>query len=160
MYLLVNIIYFLGGLIVTVSSFQTATGRFISTPQIHLQKVTCIAFDSTSNFVITGSADSNVYVWSLASLLDIRSSERKQERILDRHQREITAIVPGRIGTGGPMDIVVTASRDLSCIVRFSLKISSKNSVILITDPLFIRYGTTTPGFIYERLYFHPCLQR
>lgn len=123
---LANTISFLGNLVVTVSSSQTATGRFISTPQIHLQKVTCIAFDSTSNFVITGSADSNVYVWSLASLLDIRSSERKQERILDRHQREITAIMPGRIGTGGPMDIVVTASRDLSCIVRSSLEIPSE----------------------------------
>ncbi|KAH0612568.1 uncharacterized protein H6S33_008948 [Morchella sextelata] len=97
--------------------WETATGRFISTPQIHLQKVTCIAFDFNSNFVITGSADSNVYVWSLASLLDIRSSERKPERILDRHQREITAISPGRIGAAGPTDIMVTASKDSSCIV-------------------------------------------
>lgn len=89
--------------------------------------MTCIAFDSTSSFIITGSADSNVYVWSLASLLDIRSSERKQERILDRHQREITAIMPGRIGTGGPMDIVVTASRDLSCIVRTCSELPEKS---------------------------------
>ncbi|KAL7268796.1 Pre-rRNA-processing protein ipi3 [Rhizina undulata] len=97
--------------------WEVASGRYISTPQIHLQKVTCIAFDSTSNFIITGSADSNVYVWSLVSLLELRNNDRKPERILDRHQREITAVATGRASSGGPTDIVVTASRDLSCSV-------------------------------------------
>ncbi|KAF8416084.1 WD40-repeat-containing domain protein [Tirmania nivea] len=96
--------------------WEVASGRFISTGHIHLQRVTTITFDPTNTFIITGSADSNVYIWSVAQLTDLRSSaDRKPERILDHHQREITSIVVGR--ANGPANIAVTASQDLSCIV-------------------------------------------
>ncbi|CUS13348.1 unnamed protein product [Tuber aestivum] len=94
--------------------WETATGRYISTQQAHLQKVTSIVFDCSSNFVITGSADSNVYVWSIPALLDIRTGERSPLHILDRHTREITALATGRAAAGGPSDILLTASRDQS----------------------------------------------
>ncbi|RPB19483.1 WD40 repeat-like protein [Terfezia boudieri ATCC MYA-4762] len=96
--------------------WEVTSGRFISTGHTHLQRVTTIAFDPTDTFIITGSADSNAYVWSVAQLTDLRSSaDRKPERILDHHQREITSIVVGR--ANGPANIAITASKDLSCIV-------------------------------------------
>ena len=94
---------------------KVASGRFISTGHIHLQRVTAITFDPSDNFILTGSADSNVYTWAVPILTDFRS-ERKPERILDHHQREITSIVCGK--GDGPANICITASRDLSCIVR------------------------------------------
>ncbi|KAF8476974.1 WD40-repeat-containing domain protein [Kalaharituber pfeilii] len=94
--------------------WEAASGRFISTGHIHLQRITAIAFDPSDNFILTGSADSNVHVWSVPILTDFRS-ERKPERILDLHQREITSIVCGK--GDGPANISITASRDLSCIV-------------------------------------------
>ncbi|RPA94730.1 WD40 repeat-like protein [Choiromyces venosus 120613-1] len=96
--------------------WETATGRYISTQQAHLQKVTSIVFDCSSNFVITGSADSNVYVWSIPALLDIRTGGRSPLHILDRHTREITALITGRAAAGGPSDILLTASRDQSVV--------------------------------------------
>ncbi|PWW76795.1 WD40 repeat-like protein [Tuber magnatum] len=94
--------------------WETATGRYISTQQAHLQRVTSIVFDCSSNFVITGSADSNVCVWSIPSLLDIRTGDRSPLYILNRHTREITALATGRAAAGGPSDILLTASRDQS----------------------------------------------
>ncbi|KAG0124809.1 WD40-repeat-containing domain protein [Tuber indicum] len=94
--------------------WETATGRYISTQQAHLQRLTSIVFDCSSNFVITGSADSNVCVWSIPALLDIRTGERSPLYTLDRHTREITALATGRVAAGGPSDILLTASRDQS----------------------------------------------
>lgn len=55
-----------------------------------------------------------MYVWSIPALLDIRTGERSPLYILDRHTREITALVTGRAAAGGPSDILLTASRDQS----------------------------------------------
>lgn len=56
------------------------------------------------------------------------------------------------------MDIVVTASRDLSCIVRSSGNPIEK--IVFSRSLTPVRYGTTTLGFIYEHLYFRRCPRR
>ena len=98
--------------------WEVSSGRFISTGQAHLQKVTAVAWDKGDDFILTGGGDANVLVWSLQALVDVRGgvSERKPERSLSQHQREVTGVVCG--SAGGPAGIAVSSSMDLSCIVR------------------------------------------
>lgn len=73
-----------------------------------------ITFDETGNFILSGSADSNVMIWSVPHLLD-PNSDKKPTRTLEHHQAEITGIVCGK-GTG-PANIIITASKDSSVLV-------------------------------------------
>ncbi|KAL9630429.1 MAG: hypothetical protein Q9164_006419, partial [Protoblastenia rupestris] len=79
------------------------TGRQVSTPQHHLQPVTCLAVDLTSNYILSGSIDSNIHVWSLPSLLSFSASYHNEGldlrlpplRTLSRHRAAVTSVVFG-----------------------------------------------------------------
>lgn len=90
----------------------------MSTPTTHLQGVTCLAFSRGGTHLLSGSADSNVLVWSLPALLDVRGAPASPAHTLDRHQAAVTAVAAGRAGAaGGPSDVCASASRDRSVLL-------------------------------------------
>lgn len=80
--------------------------------------------DPTLNFVLSGSEDSNVLVWSMVSLLSFYDPSRtalsasgqvSPLHTLTKHGAPITSIVTGHSSFAS--NTAISASRDLSCIV-------------------------------------------
>ncbi|KAK6496388.1 Pre-rRNA-processing protein ipi3 [Arthrobotrys musiformis] len=94
--------------------WETSSGRYTSTPLSHLQKITTIAIDPTSTFLLTGSQDTNILVWSIPHLL-LPTSSKKPLRTLEYHQQPIISVLCGH-GTG-PSALAVSAAADSSVIV-------------------------------------------
>lgn len=103
--------------------WEMSTGRRISTASLHLQPVTSLVVDPSSNFVISGSSDANIHVWSLVGLLsftELASSHIPQQqkasiRMLSSHRAAITSLAVGH--SAGRYNIVVSTSEDNTCIV-------------------------------------------
>ncbi|KAI9813503.1 MAG: Pre-rRNA-processing protein ipi3 [Thelocarpon impressellum] len=101
--------------------WEVSTGRQISTPQSHLQAVTALAISRDSSYLLSGSLDSNLLVWSLPALLSFSSSPSDDTpgtsplHTLSNHRAAISAIRTGHSSSGA--DIAVSASDDSSCIV-------------------------------------------
>ena len=96
----------------------------MSTPQNHLQATTCLAVDLTSNFLLSGSPDSTINVWSITGLLSFSASSTNDNgegpflgplRSLSNHRAAITGIVFGHSSSRN--NIAVSASKDKTCIV-------------------------------------------
>ncbi|KZF19293.1 WD40 repeat-like protein [Xylona heveae TC161] len=102
--------------------WELCTGRQISTPQSHIQPTTSLAVDSASDYLLSGSPDSNIHVWSLSSLLSFSSAANTDAsppnspiRTLSNHRAAITSI---SMGHGSSMiNLAISASEDNSCIV-------------------------------------------
>ncbi|EPS36812.1 hypothetical protein H072_9605 [Dactylellina haptotyla CBS 200.50] len=97
-----------------VNIWETSSGRYTSTPLSHLQKITTVTFDPTSTFLLTGSDDTNILVWSIPHLT-APNSKKQPLRTLEYHQQPIISILCGQ--GSGPAAIAVSASKDNSCIV-------------------------------------------
>lgn len=94
--------------------WEVMSGRQVSTPTSHLQPVTCITGDS--EFVISGSEDSNILVWSVPQLLSLSSTGTPEPlRNLSNHRAGITALVMGHSTSG--TNVLVSASKDNTAIV-------------------------------------------
>lgn len=91
------------------------TGRQIFTQASHLQPVSCLA--ATTSHLITGSEDSNVNVWSLPSLLSLTNANENHEpiRSLSNHRAAITSLAVGH--SSGNYNIVLSTSKDNTCII-------------------------------------------
>ena len=96
----------------------------MSTPQHHLQQTTCLAVDPTSNFLLSGSPDSTIHVWSVPGLLSFSASNSNDIgpdaafsplRSLSNHRAAITAIITGHSFSRN--NIAISASKDNTCIV-------------------------------------------
>ncbi|MCJ1248635.1 WD repeat-containing protein 18 [Trapelia coarctata] len=103
---------------------RLCTGRLVSTPQSHLQATTCIAVDPTSNFLLTGSPDSNVHVWTIPTLLSFsqpsghdpnQPSPYSPLRTLSNHRAAVSALITGH--SGSSVNIAVSASQDNTCLI-------------------------------------------
>lgn len=83
----------------------------------HLQRVTAIAVEPSSNHLLTGSADSSINVWSLPHLLSFSSSieARSPIRSLSSHRDAITSLVVGH--GSSTTNIAVSVSRDKTALV-------------------------------------------
>ncbi|KAL8762554.1 MAG: hypothetical protein Q9184_001462 [Pyrenodesmia sp. 2 TL-2023] len=106
------------------SVIHLATGRQISTPQAHLQPVTCLAVDPTLNFLISGSLDSNLHVWSIVSLLSFSQPSQDDAsqprplsplRTLTNHRAGINAVIFGH--SASKANFAISAAKDNTCIV-------------------------------------------
>lgn len=80
--------------------------------------------DPTSNFLLSGSPDSNIHIWSIPALLSFlssvgngsgQSSPFSPVRTLSNHRAEITALVLGH--SSSSINIAISGSRDNTCIV-------------------------------------------
>ncbi|KAF2435645.1 WD domain-containing protein [Tothia fuscella] len=102
--------------------WEVCTGRLVSTRQSHLQAVSCLSVDPTSNFLLSGSADSNVHVWSITALLSfahtdssVQTDPRSPIHTLSNHRGAITALAYGH--GHGAANIVVSISVDSTAII-------------------------------------------
>lgn len=91
--------------------------------------MTVLAPDSTSNFLLSGSEDSNIHVWALSTILSFSSSsysgdihdglstsaQTSPRHTLSNHHGPITGLVTGHFNSAS--NIAVSASKDGSCIV-------------------------------------------
>ncbi|KAH0371521.1 WD40 repeat-like protein, partial [Aureobasidium melanogenum] len=102
-----------------IFAWETHTGRVVITSQAHLQQVTAIVIDPTSNFVLSASADASIHVWSLPSLLSFTNAALQGQHsplhTLSGHRAAITSLALGH--SAGFCNIAVSASADQSCIV-------------------------------------------
>ncbi|KAF2397339.1 WD40 repeat-like protein [Trichodelitschia bisporula] len=105
-----------------VQLWELGTGRLVSAPQSHLQAITALAVDPTSNFLLSGSADSHIHVWALPALLSLsrpdsfaQDDPRAPIRTLSNHRGGITALVSGHSHWGA--NIVLSAAEDSTVMV-------------------------------------------
>ncbi|KAK7743903.1 Pre-rRNA-processing protein ipi3 [Cytospora paraplurivora] len=80
------------------------------------EAVSCVT--STPHYLLTGSDDSNVQVWSLAQLLERESNGDDQEPLVSfsNHRGAITAVAAA-VGDNPETSICVSASKDKTCII-------------------------------------------
>ncbi|KAK4495303.1 hypothetical protein PRZ48_013633 [Zasmidium cellare] len=96
--------------------WETYSGRQVTTTQAHLQAVTSVRVDATSNFLLSASKDSTVHVWSIPALLSFSSAgDVSPLRTFSSHRAEITALVLGH--SASHCNFAVSASKDRTCLV-------------------------------------------
>ena len=124
-------------------STQLGTGRQVSTPQHHLQATVCLAVDPISNFLLSGSTDSNIHVWSIPRLLSFSVASDSNDgqnvlfaplRSLSNHRAAITAVIFGHSFSNH--NIAVSASRDKTCIVWDYANGDALHTFLLASSPL------------------------
>ncbi|CEL07815.1 Putative Ribosomal assembly complex component Ipi3 [Aspergillus calidoustus] len=102
--------------------WEVCTGRQVVTTASHLRPVTAVAVDPTSNFILSGSADATIHVWSLVDLLSFTKPPSGRERqppnsplrTFSNHRAAVTAIAVGH--STGRYNIVVSTAQDNTAI--------------------------------------------
>ncbi|KAK3072721.1 Pre-rRNA-processing protein ipi3 [Teratosphaeriaceae sp. CCFEE 6253] len=98
--------------------WELCTGRLLTTSQAHLQAVTALAVDPTSNTLLSASADSTVHVWSLPGLLsfaNVGSQALSPLQTFTSHRAEVTALAVGH--SSGFGNLAISTSRDKTCLI-------------------------------------------
>ena len=100
--------------------WEIYTGRQLSTPASHLQAVTSLVVDPSSNFLLSGSPDSLVLVWSLLDLQSFAAPSLSHELIKARHNLTghsgpVTALAIGH--SLASSNIALSASEDKTIAV-------------------------------------------
>lgn len=102
---------------------KTSTGRQIFTSASHLQPVTSLVVDPTNSFILSGSDDANINVWSLPGLLSFacppgssqtHASFNTPVRTFSNHRAPITSIAVGH--SINRNNIAISTSRDGTAI--------------------------------------------
>ncbi|RDW86188.1 putative ribosomal assembly complex component Ipi3 [Aspergillus mulundensis] len=102
--------------------WEVCTGRQVATTASHLRPVTSVVVDPSSNFILSGSSDASVHVWSLVDLLSFTKppSGRDQQppnspiRTFSNHRAAVSAIVVGH--STGRYNIAVSTAQDNTAI--------------------------------------------
>lgn len=103
---------------------KTSTGRQIFTSASHLQPVTSLVVDPTNNFILSGSDDANINVWSLPGLLSFarppgssqtQASINTPIRTFPNHRAPITSIIVGH--SINRNNVAISTSQDGTAIV-------------------------------------------
>ncbi|OAL56541.1 WD domain-containing protein [Pyrenochaeta sp. DS3sAY3a] len=96
--------------------WEICSGRLVSTSTAHLQPVTSIAVDPTSNLFLSGSPDAMIHVWSLPAILSFSpDAARSPIQTLSTHRGPISSLVCGHGSSSA--NIAVSISGDKSAIV-------------------------------------------
>lgn len=99
--------------------------------------------DPTSNFLLSGSTDSKIHVWSIPGLLSFSVSSVNGNgpdlpfspiRTLSNHRAAITAVVMGH--SFSDQNIAVSASEDNTCIVWDYVNGDALHTFLLSSSPL------------------------
>lgn len=94
----------------------------MATTASHLQPVTSLVVDRTSNSILSGSADANIHVWSLANILSFakppsgrdRQQPNSPIRTFGNHRAAVTSIVVGH--SAGRYNIAVSTAKDNTAV--------------------------------------------
>lgn len=96
--------------------WETCTGRQVTTNQAHLQAVTGLVVDASSNFLLSASKDSTIHVWSLPTLLSFSNADGLVPlRTFSLHRSEITSIILGNSTSN--CNFAISTSKDKSCMI-------------------------------------------
>jgi WD40 repeat protein len=131
------------------------SGYLLRVWEAHYKAVTCIKFTSDDAFVVSGSEDSLVCVWSMADLLDIGASRYLQPELSDEkrsssssHSHAAPAVKPfvqwsdhSLSVTGIACSLTGSAGRIVTCSLDHTVKIwdlFTKQLVHTITLPTFL----------------------
>ncbi|EDU50023.1 WD40 repeat [Pyrenophora tritici-repentis] len=99
-----------------ILAWEICSGRLVSTSTSHLQPVTCIVVDPSSNFFLSGSSDAMIHVWALPSILSFSpDASRSPLHTLSTHRGPISSIACGHSWSSA--NIAVSISGDKSAIV-------------------------------------------
>ncbi|KAL5337592.1 WD40-repeat-containing domain protein [Aspergillus crustosus] len=102
--------------------WEVCTGRQIVTTASHLRPITTIVVDPSSNYILSGSPDASIHVWSLVDLLSFtkapsgrdRQPQNSPFRTFSNHRAAVTAIKLGH--SIGRYNIAVSAAQDNTAI--------------------------------------------
>ena len=95
----------------------------MATTASHLQPVTSLVVDPTSNFILSGSSDASIHVWSLPGILSFsvpalgradRQPPNSPIRTFSNHRAAITSLALGH--SHGRHNIVVSTAKDNTAI--------------------------------------------
>lgn len=130
--------------------WDTTTGRQTWTPQSHLQAVTTLAIDSKSAFMLSGSTDSTVLVWSLRDLLSFSTSSSSDNshtprHSLSTHRAAIVALQTGHSTTTA--NIAVATSADSTASIWNYHTGTLLRTVLLAAAPLCAVLDPADRGF-------------
>ncbi|PYH80744.1 ribosomal assembly complex component Ipi3 [Aspergillus uvarum CBS 121591] len=129
--------------------WETCTGRQIATTASHLRPVTSLVVDPTSNFILSGSSDASIHVWSLVDLLSFtkppsgrdRQAPNSPIRTFSNHRAAITSIAVGH--SAGRHNIAVSIAEDSTAIAwdyrtgrLLRTFLLSANATCLTLDPV------------------------
>lgn len=98
--------------------WEVTSGRQITTSQAHLQAVTVVVVDPTSNFFLSASVDSTVHVWSLPALLSFTTVDVQATSPLTtftHHRAEIVSLALGH--SSSFCNFAVSAAKDKTCLI-------------------------------------------
>ncbi|KAH6620409.1 WD domain-containing protein [Boeremia exigua] len=99
-----------------VLAWEICSGRFVSTSTSHLQPVTSLVVDPSSNFFLSGSSDAMIHVWALPSILSFSpDTSRSPVHTLSTHRGPISSIACGH--SSSTANIAVSISGDKTAIV-------------------------------------------
>ncbi|EAU30892.1 conserved hypothetical protein [Aspergillus terreus NIH2624] len=102
--------------------WETCTGRQVASTASHLKPVTSLVVDPTSNYILSGSSDGSILVWSLVDLLSFtkppsgrdRQPSNGPLRTFSHHRAAITALAVGH--STGRYNIAVSTAQDSTAI--------------------------------------------
>ncbi|KAJ5161251.1 hypothetical protein N7492_006643 [Penicillium capsulatum] len=102
--------------------WETCTGRQVTTTASHLQPVTSLVVDPTSNFILSGSSDASIHVWSISGILSFSrpalghdQPSNSPVRTFSNHRAAITSLGLGH--SSGRANIAVSTAKDNTAIV-------------------------------------------
>ncbi|KAF1814665.1 WD40 repeat-like protein, partial [Eremomyces bilateralis CBS 781.70] len=129
--------------------WETLTGRMVSVPECHLQAVSVLAVDPSSNFLLSGSVDSNIHVWSIPLLLSFSQSAQSERdtplHTLSNHQSAITALKIGHTRTESC--IAISASEDKTAVIWDFRTGDALRTYLLPSVPKAIELDVVDRGF-------------
>ncbi|EEP75656.1 conserved hypothetical protein [Uncinocarpus reesii 1704] len=134
--------------------WEICTGRQVSTPAAHLQPVTSLVVDPTNNFIISGSEDGSVHVWSLPGLVSFSkphsagqslSPSNSPVRTISNHSAPITDIAVGH--SINRSNIAISTSKDRTAIVWEYRTGKILRTFLLPGDPLRITIDPADRAF-------------
>jgi pre-rRNA-processing protein IPI3 len=104
--------------------WEVATGRITNSAASHLQAVSCLCATPKNKYIISGSADSGINVWSVARLVAFEQPSdgygdaepsNTPVRAFSAHRSTVTAIACGR--SSNATNFAVSAADDGTCYV-------------------------------------------
>lgn len=139
-------------LVMRTNFLKVSTGRLTSTSQSHLQAISALAIDSTSNYLLSGSLDSTVLVWSLTALLTFSNTDssaqlnpRSPISSLSNHRGPITCLAIGH--SQSQLDVAISGSEDSSVVIWDYKKGTSLCTYLLQAIPRSLILDVSDRGF-------------
>ncbi|KAE8352130.1 WD40-repeat-containing domain protein [Aspergillus coremiiformis] len=102
--------------------WETCTGRQVATTASHLSPVTTLVVDLSDNFILSGSSDASIHVWSLIDILSFtklpsgrdRQPPNSPIRTFSNHRAAITSVAVGH--SSSRYNIAVSTAQDNTAI--------------------------------------------